>query len=152
MSALRKSLPERPRSYRFALTPLADAMFQLLIFFMLTTSLTPYSLITLKSVSEEAAQQESGGAGTSDGPPQSANAGPAPTIWEIGNDTARIAGQVYQMEQLAELALAIGTQDQPGRVVLQVGLEARVQDVALALEALESANIDAVQITREAVQ
>lgn len=152
MSARRQPLPERPRRYRFALTPLADAMFQLLIFFMLTTSLTPYSLITLKSTSDAPAQEDSGGSGAGDGPSQTANTGPAPTIWEIGNDIAEIAGQTYAMEQLADLAQAIGTQDQPGRVVLQVGLEARVQDVALALEALESANIDAVQITREEAQ
>jgi biopolymer transport protein ExbD len=37
----------RPRKYGFALTPLADAMFQLLIFFMLSSSLSPYSLIAL---------------------------------------------------------------------------------------------------------
>ncbi len=42
-----KSLPKSERRYTFALTPLADAMFQLLIFFMLSTSLTPYSLLTI---------------------------------------------------------------------------------------------------------
>ncbi|MGJ8603737.1 MAG: ExbD/TolR family protein [Marivita sp.] len=152
MSARRQPLPERPRRYRIALTPLADAMFQLLIFFMLTTSLTPYSLITLKSVSDDAVQEDTGGPGAGDGPSQANSTGTAATIWEIGNDIARIAGQTYGMDQLADLALAIGTQDQPGQVVLQVGLEARVQDVAFALEALENANIDAVQITREATQ
>ena len=39
------------------------------------------------------------------------------------DDIAEIAGQTYAMEQLADLAQAIGTQDQPGRVVLQGGLE-----------------------------
>ena len=148
MNARREPLPERPRKYRFALTPLADAMFQLLIFFMLTTSLTPYSLITLKSVSEAAEQQESGGPGPGDGAAQNASTGPAPTIWQVSNESVVVAGQSYAMDQLADLALAIGTQDRPGRVVIEVGAEARVQDVAFVLEALESANIDAVQITQ----
>ena len=49
MASRRAPLPERPRRYKFAMTPLADAMFQLLIFFMLSSSLAPYSLITLKT-------------------------------------------------------------------------------------------------------
>ena len=150
MSARREPLPERPRRYRFALTPLADAMFQLLIFFMLTTSLTPYSLITLKSVSDAVDNSDASATGAGDGPaPSNSNAGPSPTIWEVSYETVTVTGQSYAMDQLADLALAIGTQDRPGEVVIQVGQEARVQDIAIALEALESANISAVQITRE---
>ena len=40
--------PHRPRGNRFPMTALADAMFQLLIFFMLASSLTPYSLLPLQ--------------------------------------------------------------------------------------------------------
>jgi len=41
--------PRSPARYRFVLTPLADAMFQLLIFFMLSSNLAPYSLLTIRS-------------------------------------------------------------------------------------------------------
>ena len=58
MASRRAPLPERPRRYRFVLTPLADAMFQLLIFFMLSSSLAPYSLITLKTAPQDVADSE----------------------------------------------------------------------------------------------
>ena len=42
-------LPRRNRRYRFSMTPLADVMFQLLIFFMLSANLAAYSLLPLRS-------------------------------------------------------------------------------------------------------
>lgn len=147
-------LPERPRSYRVALTPLADAMFQLLIFFMLTTSLTPYSLVTLKTTPDEV--EESEDENEAAGPEDENAERPAPdavedtgvTIWELGNGTATANGQVFDIDQLASLAEAIGSQDDPGEVIIVVGPEARVQDVATALEALDSAQVEAVQLAR----
>lgn len=153
MASQRASLPERKRSYKFVLTPLADAMFQLLIFFMLSTSLTPYSLITLKTATGPAPDAEaaqSAGAGTDmtqAAPPPSSRADI--TLWTLNNGTVRTAGQDYAISQLALLAQAIGSQATPGQVVLIVGEAARVQDIAQALEALESANVAGVQITRE---
>ena len=147
----RKPLPTRPRNYKFVLTPLADAMFQLLIFFMLSSSLTPYSLITLKSGSEKAPDETVGqneGVGNDPDRP-SPDATSDIVLWNVGNGIVRVAGQEYALEQLRDLAQAIGSQDSPGRVVLLVQDSARVQDVASALEALEGANVGAVQITRE---
>ena len=146
----RQPLPERPRRYRFALTPLADAMFQLLIFFMLSTSLTPYSLLTIKTAPASAAEESEAvaqGAGTE--PVTSSASGPDVTIWTVENASVRVAGQAYALDQLGDLADAIGSQSVPGNVVILVTSEARVQDVASALEALEGANVGAVQITRE---
>jgi biopolymer transport protein ExbD len=147
----RKPLPTRPRNYKFVLTPLADAMFQLLIFFMLSSSLTPYSLITLKSGSENAPVKTAGkneGAGNDPERP-APNATSDIVLWNVGNGLVRVAGQDYALEQLRDLAQAIGSQDSPGRVILIVQDSARVQDVAGALEALEGANVGAVQITRD---
>lgn len=151
MSSRKAPLPERPRNYKFVLTPLADAMFQLLIFFMLSSSLTPYSLITLKSGADNAAKEDADPGATTGSdvdrpaPPPSSDT----LLWNVENGLVRVAGQDYNMEQLGDLADAIGSQANPGRVVLIVGSSARVQDVALALEALEGANVGAVQITRE---
>lgn len=148
--ARREPLPERPRNYRFALTPLADAMFQLLIFFMLSTSLTPYSLLTLQSATEPPSEESDGaaaGAGDSDtpaAPPQGRI-----SFWTVQNGTVLVDEVSYNMAQLGPLADALGEQDNPGEIVIVVGTEARVQDVAIALEALSGANIDAVQITKE---
>lgn len=127
-------------------------MFQLLIFFMLTSSLAPYSLITLKTapkaVSEEDVANASDGAGNDPSQP-APDAEVADTVlWTVRNGTVRSAGLDYNIDQLGDLADALG-QGAPGRVVLLVTSEARVQDVAHALEALEGANVGAVQISRE---
>jgi len=153
MASSYQPLPERPRRYRFALTPLADAMFQLLIFFMLSTSLTPYSLVTLKTTPDEVEETE---AAEPTGPEDENAEQPAPearedsgvTLWDLGNGTVTTNGQVFEIDQLSALAEAIGSQDDPGQVVIIVGPEARVQDVATALEALDSAEVEAVQLAR----
>lgn len=154
MASKRAPLPERPRRYRFALTPLADAMFQLLIFFMLSTSLTPYSLITLKTSQAAPADdgQPTGEAADADAPPAEAAQPQTPpdrTLWTIRNAAVTSAGVDYALDQLGPLAEAIGSQDRPGDVVLIVTDAARVQDVAAAMEALQSANVAGVQIARE---
>lgn len=155
MSALARPLPSRPRTYRFALTPLADAMFQLLIFFMLTSSLTPYSLVTLRGTTEDSAQAETDSAPAVQ-QSQDAEAPPPPntqdtdgvTVWTLNNGTVTTNQQTFDISQLAGLAKAIGTQDNPGKIVILVTQEARVQDIATAIEAVNSAQVTAVQITR----
>lgn len=148
--ARREPLPTRPRSYRFALTPLADAMFQLLIFFMLSTSLTPYSLLTLKTAADAPSEESDGTeAGTGDAPAPASPSTGRVSFWQVQNGTVRIDDVDYEMGQLGPFAEALGEQDDPGQIVILVGTEARVQDVASTLEALRGANIDAVQITKE---
>ncbi|MGR3467412.1 MAG: ExbD/TolR family protein [Shimia sp.] len=143
--ALRQPLPERPRRYRFALTPLADAMFQLLIFFMLSTSLTPYALLTLKSAELPTDARDSG-PGLGDGP--AAPTAGRVTFWTVSNGAVRVEDVPYAMDRLGALADALGEQEETGRVVIIIDDSARVQDVASVLEALAGADIDGVQITR----
>lgn len=151
MSALRTPLPERKRTYRFALTPLADAMFQLLIFFMLSTSLTPYSLITLRTASDGVQEQDAqGGVGADPSQPAAASGGSSNIVfWTLGAGAVSVAGQSYDNDQLPDLAAALGSQDAPGSVVIVVTREAQVQDVAHAMAALKSANVGSVQITTQ---
>ncbi|KIC47759.1 biopolymer transporter ExbD [Tateyamaria sp. ANG-S1] len=152
MASHLSTLPERPRRYRFVLTPLADAMFQLLIFFMLSTSLTPYSLITLKTAAgpapdADAAQAQGAGTDTSQAPPPAAQADLI--LWTLSDGRVRTGGQDFDIEQIGDLADAVGAAGVPGQVVLIIDTTARIQDVAMALEALDGANVDGVQITRE---
>lgn len=42
-------LPRATRRYRFSMTALADVMFQLLVFFMLSSNVTPYAFLTVQS-------------------------------------------------------------------------------------------------------
>lgn len=152
MSALKQPLPQRKPAYRFALTPLADAMFQLLIFFMLSTSLTPYSLITLRSnadaPTEEAAAPGSAVDETAQ-PDGSAAEDGRIRIWTLGFEVVTTAGATYEPEQLRDLAEAVSEQRDVGPVILIVTATARMQDVAAAMEALRSADIADVQITTE---
>lgn len=136
-------LPQRKRSYRFALTPLADAMFQLLIFFMLSSSLTPYSLITLQSGADPG-QGATDGTGTE---APDAEALPGETaLWSVEADGIVVGGQSFGFERLPALAEALVAADPAARVILILRPSARVQDVARVLETLDLAEIGSVQI------
>ena len=92
-SASRLALPTRKRTYRFALTPFADAMFQLLIFFMLSSSLTPYSLLTLQTGTPDAETSTAAGndpAAAAAPPPQPAGVPQDVALWTIEAGTVRV--------------------------------------------------------------
>ena len=146
----KKKLPERPPRYRFALTPLADAMFQLLIFFMLSSSLTPYSLITLRSGAEVAVEDATGAGEDEAPPPEETDIVSAETeLWTIDYQQVIVRGTVWDPDDLMELAAALGSEDAPVDVALIVRRNAEVQDVASVLEALQGANIASVRVTPE---
>lgn len=140
-------LPERPRNYRFALTPLADAMFQLLIFFMLSTGLTPYSMLPIQSA---AAPAEPGAVGET---PLPSSAPPAESalantrIWTIEAEAIVVGGQRFDFASLADLAATLGTRDALANVVVIVHPSARVQDLTAVLAELQGANVASVQIS-----
>lgn len=134
------TLPQEPRRYKFVLTPLADAMFQLLIFFMLSSSLAPYALMTIRS---------------STAPETFANTGPTEqdttatatgdvAIWSVSAEGLRISGQSFGYDALSDLASAIAGTDTS--VVLIVRESAVVQDLVRVVEALTAAGVSNVQI------
>lgn len=140
------NLPERRRNYRFSLTPLADAMFQLLIFFMLSAGLTPYSLLPLQSAP---AQAEAGGPAIQGEEAESLP--PAPpgetALWTIEAETVIVGGQRFGFDTLDDLAGALGSGTAPADVVLIVRPSARVQDITTVLARLSAANVGAVQVS-----
>lgn len=143
----RLQLPVRKPTYRFALTPLADAMFQLLAFFMLTSSLTPYSLLTLQTA-PAAAPGADAVAGTETTTQADTDAPPAEVaLWTVERDGLVIGGQTFAFDALPALAGALGTQSALADVVLIIRAEAQVQDIATILEALQSANVASVRIS-----
>ena len=148
MSQTKIPLPVRPRSYGFALTPLADAMFQLLIFFMLTSSLTPYSLLPVQS-GTATETPEAGGDDTATAPPA---AGPPQTTvtWTLEPGRIVVGGQAFDMDQrdlLAEQLAQGGTTE----VVLLVSDTALVQDVATVLSWLSTTTVLSVRVAGGAV-
>ncbi|MBP0484982.1 ExbD/TolR family protein [Sagittula salina] len=148
MSQSKLKLPTRPRSYRFAMTPLADAMFQLLIFFMLTSSLTPYSLLTLQTPAE-APQEDQAGLGPSPAP-QAPSTPPDTAIWTLDAETIVVGGQDFTFDDLDALADALGTEAAPGNVVILIRDTARVQDVTTVLARLSGANVGSVRVAQGA--
>ena len=141
MTQSRIELPgARKRSYVFALTPLADAMFQLLIFFMLTSSLTPYSLLTLSS----GPGTEAGDTETAPEEPAGAVTDPAAT-WTVEDGQILANGQAFGFDNLPQLAQILVDADTP-RVLLISSERARVQDLVTVLEILAAAQITSVDI------
>jgi biopolymer transport protein ExbD len=132
--------PRPPRKQAFALTPLADVMFQLLIFFMLSSSLSPYALLPLVPPSQDGAPQ-----------PQ---AGPAPAladgqvrtaIWQVGRGEIRASGEMVGPDALGELLRRLlndGTQE----ILLFTTADATTQDVATALEAIRVSGLARVRL------
>ncbi|SFR64934.1 ExbD/TolR family protein [Litoreibacter janthinus] len=148
MSMIR-SLPQsnRARRYGFSFTPLADAMFQLLVFFMLTSSLAPYSLMALTP----------GAAGnitaSGEAPPveQAATDKETVAIWSVDRGTLRAAGEkvaLSEIHQLVDPLIEAGLD----RVVLLTGRSATVQDMAAVLEALTLARVPTVQVVAGSTQ
>jgi biopolymer transport protein ExbD len=131
----------RPRRYAFALTPLADAMFQLLIFFMLSSSLSPYSLIPLAG----------GPMGQSDltgevAPPTPApEAGTQVAVWHLARGSLRAGAQTIALDDLPGVMPALLASGVV-QVLLFPSRAATVQDIATTLEVLGSNGIDKVQL------
>lgn len=120
----------RPRKGQaFALTPLADVMFQLLIFFMLSSSLSPYARLPLVAPAQDAASA------SPTGPAAAAQDGPAPAIWTVGRGEIRAGATVFAPDALpAELAglQAAGVAE----LLLFTTADTTTQDVATVLEAI----------------
>ena len=136
----------RPASrYRFALTPLADAMFQLLIFFMLTSSLTPYSLLTVRTGAAPGQTVSDPGADPAEQEP--VLPGENAQFWTVTEGQITANGQTFTLDQLPALAAALGQNDQ-AEVVLIMQESARVQDLTSVLEALTAAGVTSVQMAR----
>lgn len=126
--------PRRRRAF-FMLTPLVDIMFLLLIFFMLTSQT---SLFTLVRISAQ------GGA------PEAQPSAPVPVaaaelLVSIGRDQVRINGRATL---LGELPAALAAYKARGivRAALVPGLSARVQDIVTVLELFEAARFSHVRL------
>lgn len=151
MSGPKTTLPVRKRTYRVSLTPLADAMFQLLTFFMLTTSLTPYSMLTIGSSQEAPTEvaDGSGAEGEGDSPDvAAAKSESGLVIWELEDGVIRTGGSIYERDRLGDLSEVLALRTDDVSVQLVVGPTARIQDVASAMAALKGAEVGTVELKR----
>ncbi len=120
--------PRGDRKAPFALTPLADVMFQLLIFFMLSTSLAPYSLITLGTpvapTGQSTAEPEAAGGGAQ-----------SIVIWHIGRGELRAGSAVLPLDALPQVIPALKEKGLE-EILLFTTPVATTQDVATVIEAI----------------
>ncbi|MCU0802701.1 MAG: biopolymer transporter ExbD [Rhodobacteraceae bacterium] len=142
MALGREILTERrsPKRYRISLTPLADAMFNLLIFFMLSSNITPYSLLPLKGTTALPGA-DAGAAGAEAAQPFGAET----AVWTISEGQIIAGGQEFGIERIAELTQSLTLLGTTG-IVLIVRPEAKVQDLTSVLEALSAGGITQVQL------
>ena len=130
----------RRRSVAFSMTALADVLFQLLIFFMLSANLAAYSLLPLRS---GALRGESGGeaAGTSTAVTDTS----ATAIWTLNPDGIVASGQRFGLDRMQALIDALALQ-QTRHVLIILRPDVPVQNVATVLELLSAQGIGSVQI------
>lgn len=141
MAALVSLTASRPRRYAFPLTPLADAMFQLLVFFMLSSSLAPYSLIPLTGGAAGSSQIEGQAAPQAEPPDPGARV----LIWHLSRGQVRAGDVVLPLTDLRGLIPAL--QAEPGiGVLIFPSPAATVQDLAAVTEVLAVAGVTRVQI------
>lgn len=143
--ARKLDLPRSTRRYRFSLVPLADTMFQLLIFFMLSSNMSPYSLLSIRN----GALGGTGPAGAAETGPDSAGvrvSNPMATaVWSVGADSIVANGQRFPLERIPDLARALKAQETP-EVLLVSQRGATVQMLVSILEILASNGIGAVRV------
>lgn len=124
------------------MTAMADMMFQLLIFFMLSANIAPFSLLDLRT----GGLRGSGGATESAPAPGTATEIAQTAIWTLADD-GRITsgGQRFDADRLDALADALLAQGTP-HVLIVVRPEVGVQRVVTVLQALSVRGIRSVQI------
>lgn len=126
--------PRPPARRAFALTPLADVMFQLLIFFMLSSSLSPYALLPLVAPAEHDGTR-------ADAAPAALPAdAPAPAIWTVGRGEIRAGAERFDTTALSD-RLALLRQAGVAELLLFTTAETTTQDIATVLEAVRVAGL-----------
>jgi biopolymer transport protein ExbD len=137
----RPVIPWQPRRRRafFVLIPLIDVMFLLLIFFMLSSQIAPYSLMPIRSIAQ-------GVEGANDGEGAAAKRDIAIRVLR---GSVNIAGNSIPMAELVPALDRLVSQGVTGFQLI-AARSATVQDVVTALEALQAASVGNVTLVNVA--
>lgn len=135
------ALPRSPRRYRFSLTPLADMMFQLLVFFMLSANVAPYAMLTVQSGAVTGGTE----AGASAAPAGRATPARSTAIWTLEPTRITAGGQRFDLARLPDLAEALRAQG-TRNLLLILRPEVEMQVVVGVLDLLAGRGITAVQL------
>jgi biopolymer transport protein ExbD len=142
ISLAKIGVDHRPRRYGFALTPLADAMFQLLIFFMLSSTLSPYSLIALTG---SAPTGQSSISELADDLAIAPKPGQALVIWHLSRQQIRAGDKSIPLNELVTLVPDL-LKESASEVLIFPTRSATVQDIATVLEVLGSHGVSKVRL------
>lgn len=125
--------PRRKRSV--SLTPLIDVVFNLLLFFMLASSLAKWSGLDLSTGSEAASTEDI----------------PAAEVYLLGSDELRYDGERYPLAKLAERLSADLEQERISSVILRAEDGVRLHELIDSFDQLSHAGIQALALgeTRE---
>lgn len=119
----------------FALTPLIDVMFLLLIFFMLSSQVSPYALMPVGGVA----------AASGDSPPAAAGAVSGPLAIRLSHGQVRVGGQDIPLADLPVAARRFVDQGISAFIVVP-SASADVQDVVTTLEVLKAVSANDVTL------
>lgn len=134
------NLPARSLRAGFSMTAMADVLFQLLIFFMLSANLSSYGMLNIRSGAL------AGGSGPS-GTPGAAviTASGETAVWTLAAEQITAGGQRFGLAQLDRLAEALAVQG-TAHVLLILREDVPVGRVVTVLETLQARGIVSVQI------
>lgn len=130
------------------MTAMADMLFQLLIFFMLSANLTPFAMLDLRMGGLAGPAEARDGAS-----PPAADALSdirATAVWTLSSRGLTASGQRFGLEGLEQLADALALQG-TANVLVVLRPDVAVQDVITVLEVLAARGIASVQIADGAV-
>lgn len=137
------SLPRRQPPRAFPMTAMADMLFQLLIFFMLSANLASFAMLDFRTGQLAGnPATETTGPDTSAAPAMDAR---ITAVWTLAPDRLIASGQQFGLNQLPELADAL-TEMGTSQLLIVLRPDVPVKDVIAVLEMLHIRGITAVQI------
>lgn len=131
-------LPEfRPRRVSFMLTPLIDVIFLLLIFFMLSSQIAPYSLLPLGGIAAEGGEPAAA--------PAEPGAAALPLVVRVARGQVSLGGETLALADLKAAAGRLRREGVESYLLIPLA-SATIQDVVSALEALKAASATSVTL------
>ncbi|MBK4214955.1 biopolymer transporter ExbD [Paracoccus caeni] len=137
-------LPQRQRSYGFSMTAMADMLFQLLIFFMLSASLASFAMLDIRT-GTLAGSGGNGGTTTNENVSTGLSPVHSTAVWTLHPDALVASGQRFPLDRIETLARALSEQG-TANVLIVLRPDVPVANVIAVLEVLRAHGIDAVQL------
>ncbi|WEX10860.1 biopolymer transporter ExbD [Chelativorans sp. AA-79] len=128
----------RRRRIAFVLTPLIDVIFLLLIFFMLSSQIAPYSLLPLGGVAAGTDEAEAA-------PAEAVNGAAQPLVVRIAHGEVTIGAERMAIAQLQDAVGHFRRQGVETYLLIPSG-DAELQDVVSTLEAMKAASAGSVTL------